>query len=687
MGYQWNIAVVVVTNVVSAAIALQDSCPASVEVAGQCDQWRAKAGSGVSLMQRQLLHSEVLAPIETTDDDHSWSDEEVGIMARSPGDYDCNGDGIRDCGRWDYKMGMCHNQIRCGHFYKFPDITLDMSCRCRKCSDPAYDGTAYSDKVLTNPEMYARFQAMGWGRFKNWADHLDTCSPWLMPRTDADLQEALKYSRERGYRVRISGAGHSAGGLVTDGKDHQALVLSLAEYVAPGEWEFGSRILDNGSMRATVNAGWTQFHLYERVRPLGYFLPAQTAGYFFALGGIVANSVHGGSYLAGFVHSYATRLRVMNWNGEIRVVDSEEEMRYWRCSFGLLGIILGIEFQLEKREQLQMYAVTEELPNWSPHEFWKFIKHSAEADLPDEKMPKDGGSGGSRKSWNGEYFLDFINGGDTPRIAVYAQKANASVDMDFKGALGIPEKIERHYAVMKNKRVKDDWHGRMSWGEAARRDGAPPIKIMGADVNDILDSVKRHKLRMAKTMSSQALISIPNLVKKLSNKVNDGFFLTHSPAALAAAYFVKPSEAFASMDFLRKVQMESTKSKEFVWNLPGEFRFINVQDSAMLQPVPPGIWFNTQMIGFADLAKNDQSWKREFMKVEEHWVKNLGARPHMGKLFGFSEVGGEVEPFADSYSCTIYSSEVKKAFNEYRQKQDPHGLFASGLGMKFLVDC
>merc|ERR1719229_574105 len=129
------------------------------------------------------------------------------------------------------------------------------------------------------------------------------------------------------------------------------------------------------------------------------------------------------------------------------------------------------------------------------------------------------------------------------------------------------------------------------------------------------------------------------------------------------------------------------KSKEFVWNLPGEFRFINVQDSAVLQPVPAGIWFNTQMIGFADLATNDQAWKREFMKVEEHWVNKLGARPHMGKLFGFKETNGEVEPFSDSYSCTIYSNEVKKAFNEYRQKQDPHGLFASGLGMKFLVDC
>merc|ERR1719215_2223333 len=361
-------------------------------------------------------------------------------------------------------------------------------------------------------------------------------------------------------------------------------------------------------------------------------------------------------------------------------------MRYWRCSFGLLGIILGVEFHLEKRDRLQMYTVSRDL-EWTSEDFWKFIKQDAEADLASDILPVDGGSG-SRKAWNGEYFIDFHpHEGQKPLIAVYAQKANSSVDVDFDGQLSMPENVADSYAKMKNKRVKDDWHGWMSWGEAARRDGAPPIKIAGTDVNDVLDSMKRHKLGMAKIMSSKALSSISNMVKEFSKKFNDGFFLNHSPAALAAAYFVKPEKAFASMDFLRKVQLESRKSKEFVWNLPGEFRFVNVQDSAVLQPIPAGVWFNTQMIAFADLAQNDQAWKREFMKVEQNWVKELGARPHMGKLFGFAEKDGEVEPFADSYSCTIYSKEQKTAFEAYRKQQDPQGLFAAGLGMKFLAEC
>eukprot|EP00446_Apocalathium_sp_SHHI-4_P036775 CAMPEP_0177314768 /NCGR_PEP_ID=MMETSP0368-20130122/12102_1 /TAXON_ID=447022 ORGANISM="Scrippsiella hangoei-like, Strain SHHI-4" /NCGR_SAMPLE_ID=MMETSP0368 /ASSEMBLY_ACC=CAM_ASM_000363 /LENGTH=572 /DNA_ID=CAMNT_0018773923 /DNA_START=59 /DNA_END=1774 /DNA_ORIENTATION=+ len=569
-----------VLRVLSAGLGAGVVVTESAAVAPQCSGGSGNAScpsrspQGVDLMQRSFVHSE------------------LAMAQHLHGDYDCDGDGVQDCGKCDYRMGMCTNQQMCGHLYKFPDASLDRSCRCRRC--PAFPGTAFGDTMLKNPEQAgAPFNAMSWGLFKTWADHMNTCAPWVMPRDDTALRNLLAHAREKSYKVRISGAGHSAGGIVTDGQNRQVLVLSLAEYTAPGEWEFGIRDMPNGSKRATANAGWTQFHLYEKIRPLGFFVPAQTAGYFFSLGGIVANSVHGGSYHSGFVHGYATRMRVMLFDGSIKMIDTEEEMRYWRCSFGLHGIILGVEMQLEQREQLQMYVVKEKMSAWNSEEFWKFIKQSAEADLPAEVLPAEGGQG-SRKSWNGEFFVDFMNGGETPQVISYSQKANHSVDPDFDGELGIPENVHEGYAYMKNKRVAEDGRGWMSWGEAARRDGAPPIKIAGVEVNDMLDSMKA--LPLAGLLSKAAVQQIPGFVERMSKRVNDGFFLTYSPAALAAAYFVEPSKGFAAMDYLRKVQLESKGSKDFVWNLPGEFRFLNVQDSAVLQPVKAGIWFNAQMI-------------------------------------------------------------------------------------------
>jgi len=649
-------------------------------MAEDCSANNSQEGSGICLAPQT---SRRLGPIEAALMQHSFVHSKILEPSVEALEYDCNGDGIQDCGLWDYNMGMCANLAECGHRYKFPDLSLDQSCRCRKCS--GHQDTAFADPLLQAPESGARFEAVYWGRFKNWHDHVDTCAHWVMPKNDAALRELLEYARAKGYKVRIGGAGHSAAGLVTDGQDDRVLVLSLGEYIAPGEWEFGLRDMPDGSKRATANAGWTQANLYAKIRPLGYFVPAQTAGYFFSLGGLVANSVHGGSYLSGFIHSYATRLRVMTYDGAIRIIESEDEMRFWRNSFGLLGIILGVELQLERRDQLQMYVVEKNMESWSADQFWRLIKQDSEADLPLDVVP-DGGSAGTRRSWNGEYFIDFVNGGEAPTAVVYAQKANHSVDPDFAGQSGIPRDVDAQYRQMMEKRVRDGWHGEMSWDEAARRDGAPPIKIAGVDVNDLLKAFKR--LPLARTMSRKAVRAIEPLVEDMSDKVNDGFFLAHAPAALAAAYFVEPSQAFEAMDYLRRVQLESLSSNEFVWNLPGEFRFVNVQDSAVLQPVPAGLWFNCQMIAFADLAKNDQAWKREFKRVEDYWVKHLKAKPHMGKLFGFEEVSADnIQPFADSYSCSIYTSEQKRTFSAYRQKVDPEGLFATGQAMKFLVPC
>lgn len=596
-------------------------------------------------------------------------------------DYDCNGDGEPDCGKWNYQMSMCHNQYYCGLRYKFGDWTLGHSCRCRRCHTKDLLGTAFSDTKLQHPWA---FNALSWGTFRSWADHLDTCSPWIMPKSDQDLQNALAYAAEQGYRVRISGAAHSSGGLVTDGRDKNVFVISLAEYTAPGEWEFGIRPMPDGSKRATVNAGWTQAHLFAKIRPLGFFVPAQTMGYFFQIGGVVANSVHGGAYDRGFIHSYVTRLRVMGHDGRIRVIDEEEELRYWRCSYGLLGIILGVEFQLEYRVELQMYTITKKMPSWSEKELWRFIKRDAEADLPAE-VGKVGGNS-TRQAFSGEFFLDFLNDEHLPTMMGYVQKTNRSVDISFEGELGIPAGVHGSYYELLTKSIKHDWHGRMTWGQAARREGAPPVEVASIDVNDLLRRLRA--LGLAKQLSMAVMRHIPGFVKSQSDKVNDGFWETEAPATISAAYFVPPENIFAAMDKLKQVQFESLGSKEFVWNLPGEFRFVHIRDMAVLQPVEAGRWVTMQMLSFEDLAKHDQAWKRPFKQMEDYLVDKLGAKPHMGKLWGFGATeDGTIEPFSDQFSCRLFSDKAKAKFMAYRREQDPKDMFFSGLGVKLMRPC
>ena len=83
-----------------------------------------------------------------------------------------------------------------------------------------------------------------------------------------------------------------------DGTNPNEVVVSLANYTAPSDWEYTLRepASDGGGATVQVNAGWSLLKLYSRSRPAGYTLPTQTALPSFQLGGVIANSVHGGTY-------------------------------------------------------------------------------------------------------------------------------------------------------------------------------------------------------------------------------------------------------------------------------------------------------------------------------------------------------------------------------------------------------
>merc|ERR1719468_161100 len=53
------------------------------------------------------------------------------VVSNTNPDYDCNGDGTKDCGDWSYSKFRCsYNGGKCEYRYKFGDMLLDHSCRC-----------------------------------------------------------------------------------------------------------------------------------------------------------------------------------------------------------------------------------------------------------------------------------------------------------------------------------------------------------------------------------------------------------------------------------------------------------------------------------------------------------------------------------------------------------------------------
>jgi len=62
------------------------------------------------------------------------------VVSDSNPDYDCNGNGKKECGNWDYWGLGCEDDTDrggpCEYSYKFGDVLLDHSCRCRDDKNP-----------------------------------------------------------------------------------------------------------------------------------------------------------------------------------------------------------------------------------------------------------------------------------------------------------------------------------------------------------------------------------------------------------------------------------------------------------------------------------------------------------------------------------------------------------------------
>jgi len=469
------------------------------------------------------------------------------------------------------------------------------------------------------------------------------------------------------------------------------MVVSLGAYKAPSDWEFS---LDEGAKVMRVNAGWSQLDVYERIRPKNLFFPTQTAGYFFQIAGVVANSVHGAGYQNSFVHAYVTKMRVMTADGDVKIITGDE-LKYWRNSYGLLGLILGVEMKLVERKQHQMYTKRTDMA-WTEENYWNFIYDNAEADLP-ASISGVRRNSGSQKSIAGEFFINLLP--DKPQFLVYANKENGNTDE--RGITNaIPANIASNYQKLREDTVEKFQHnGRIPYGESIRKEGCPALYLDPFEIVNVNKFVGSRLLpTIARvinplTFAAMTIKEFDGLVKEQRDRSNDGFFAVKAPNTLIAAYFIKPELSFRAFDFMR----ESVKRRNgqatwfnasgFSWNQPAEFRFMKVTDDAVLQPVPPGWWFVSEILSFPDSAATDQAWKEAFKEVEDYWVNELGAVPHIGKLFAFDEVDGKLETFSQRKVCKVYPDSTKSTFKSYQSQVDPEGRFNYGLGEKLLRNC
>ena len=171
-------------------------------------------------------------------------------------------------------------------------------------------------------------------KFSTWCNTVESGVGIQYPENDTEIIEIINDAVAANHTIRVVGATHSAPGIVTGGSDwpkyavadtDKQTVISLFKYqpdtslADPWDrgdvWTLNSDGLDP-NQHDNVNeasgpwvrilAGQTYLDLYQEIRPHGYFLGNQTAGWFFTIGGTVSAPVHGGVFGGDMLNRYVT---------------------------------------------------------------------------------------------------------------------------------------------------------------------------------------------------------------------------------------------------------------------------------------------------------------------------------------------------------------------------------------------
>ena len=544
--------------------------------------------------------------------------------------------------------------------------------------------------------------------FVNFEEDIITNMPIVYPKNDSELAAYYKTIADNNCKARPVGATHTSSSVITSEAEYDTIGISLAEYHPDDKaWDM---VLDQGNSSIKIPAGRSLFDLFQAIRPYGFFLPTQTAGPIFTIGGIITNTVHGGVFKAGFVSQYVRSLRVAVWNGhsmEIRIVDSEAELRNWRNSFGMLGVITSAHLSLEKRVGFEVSSARKKLHPFTRETVDDYFNDLEKNYIYAESFfnPYDPEvntilfATGKTVPAKCDNFTDSECKWDYPKA--HCENEDCCQYRYKFGDITLGESCRAKYAPVKStKELQASYKSLESAMADIPYHGAPDLPPAQDSLICILEWAGREELSpvvedvLALAFFDTTFLSLDQSVQTNGADVNDGFYLRGVPHAIKLmAYFVPRVNLYDMLLIIKEAYDEVTKLSGQKQLGNAEFRFLNVTDVATLFPnkalssLPAsGEYVNCEMVFNINPNGKNKWWSTTLGKYEEK-MRALDGFPHLGKSFCYGETeGGEILPYQNS-TCvkTIFNDDQKATFNAYRKTQDPSDLFAGGAFLEFAL--
>jgi hypothetical protein len=514
-----------------------------------------------------------------------------------------------------------------------------------------------------SPTMSGPCQLSSPVKFNTWLGSVTTQDPVMYPTNDWELAWILSTAKAHNCKVRPAGTGHSEDGIIKQHDETNVVLVSLADYVPPSEW---NGVLSTTTPSVKLSCGQTWLHLMAIARPAGYVLSTQTAGPFFSIGGVVFNpSVHGGSYHEERMNELLLSARVMLANGTSMVITGDA-IKAWRGSMGLLGIGTGCEIKVRPDTGFRMSSLSQTFSltsGWTQSAFNTYMHQSFDS------------------ANSSEWFLNPYNGeiqtvmlqqetSDTPPPSSVTQPLYDSLLSSFGTTLG------------KTGGQTNPDNGVLT--EILSYVGAVIPLVVAALVMTISFDQQQTYLEdsLARNdgyfVAPDALIKFDQLhmfVPCVTNCIDDGKMFTAVNASWT--YFAG---------------IIADDESNWYPSLALEWRIITIKPGTlMLEHMAPGKYISLELVNVKDTTPQ-QYHLPYFKQLEDVWYAAFSATPgaipiHHGKSWGLSTFGSLANPYPFQNTAMVngqYSSGVRSAFIAAMNNYDPSGLFRGGEGLRML---
>jgi FAD/FMN-containing dehydrogenase len=511
--------------------------------------------------------------------------------------------------------------------------------------------------------------------WKNWSGNIVHAplidgENYFSPTDRASLADVVRRAAAAGVTVRVSGQRHSQPPLVADdtrgaatAPERKTWLVDLACYADLGAPPYQRIVLDASGNTVTVNAGVREDELDAFLTRNNKLLRTVTAGGFFSIGGMTAVDVHGGTVDAPIFAETASAFTIMGPDGAVTTLDLNtpaengwQPLQFARCSLGALGIVTSVTLEVLDRPLATSLRSGRGFDTFTGQA--DFVARIRTLLATHARLEI--------------FFHPYVN----KLLTLYWDVDTAPQDTAPNRAPRVPD----------------------ACAQAGRNQFGAPLSIQFLDPEG---QAALHQTNLpvigrslAQTDVDTCLDAIARQADQAAGQHNE-LWLDAALRVIFMSYFVElPSLDDAGLGLvwqgLNAVKERLQRSDAFLLVAPLEFRFVRGGDSALAGTYttkPDATFVNLDMIGYVP-ADQPSRYPAEllhfFADVERAWV-SIGGTPHNGKMYGFYDPGPPASPYSPPFNPKFLDALAKRrsdriaAFDGYRRKRDPSGMFSNSF--------